>query len=327
MGDIERNPSFILRFYSILLSLRKGEIIMKKLFTFLLIGVSAFALAGCDTVSTSLDEDDVNIEMPEDYEYTKVISYDEYSRTLTFQNLTQALRGVKMDLYTIGGGVTTDTIAIATHDFKTGERIGAAKSKISSTFNPMIRANGNQMMYVRGNRAYVGINASYTVSAASTTKTYSIIDKYHMDLPEDDTNGMGAFFSIDPTDPNTEGFVNPYTFVDAMKEGGMIQDPDTVIRTAREGGRTFFKIEFANPTYLNQGLIEYEFIVVMNGRKFDGLYMHVKGDAGNNNTYYIGATIIPFSKRYDDVPTEFTGYEKTMEQFIQDVQNSMMNAK
>ena len=299
---------------------------MKKFLAFLLIGISAFALAGCDTVSSSLDEDDVYIEMPDEINYTKVISYDEYSRTLTFQDLTKALSGVKMDIYTSGGGIQTDTIAIATRDSKTGERIAAGKTKISSRFNPLIRANGNQMMYVRDDTSYVDINATYTVSAMSTTKTYSIVDKYHIDLPKDDTNGMASFFSIDPTDPNTEGFVNPYTFVNAMKEGGLIQDPDTVIKTARQDGRTFFRIEFANMYALNQGLIEYDFVVVMNGKKFNGLYMHVKGDAGNNSTFVIGATIVPYTKKYNDVPTEFQGYEKTMEQFIEDAKKSMMSA-
>ncbi len=301
---------------------------MKKLFAFLLIGISAFTLAGCDTVSSSLDKDDVFIEMPEDYEYTKVISYDQYSRSITFDNLNKSLRGVKMDLYTIANSIQTNTIAIATYDTKTGERIGAGKTKISPTMNPLLSASGTEMLYIRGNKAYVDINASYSVTTTyggTKTTTYAIVDKYHMDMPEDDTNGMNSFFGIDPTNPNTEGFVNPYTFLNALKDGGLIQDESTVIKTARSGGKTFFKIEFANPQLLNQGLINYEFIIVMNGRKFIGLYMHVKGDMGDGNTYYIGATIVPFTGKLD-VPTEFTGYEKTMEQFMEDVKNSMMNA-
>ena len=296
---------------------------MKKWTSFLLIGVAMFGLTGCDTVSSSLDKDDVYIEMPEDYEYTKVISYDEYSRSMTFDNLNKSLRGVKMDLYTIASGnVQTDTIAIATYDNKTGERIGAGKTTISSTYNPLIKASGGEMMYVRGDKAYVDINARYIVTSPVGGSTYTtdvtINDKYHMDLPIADTNGMGSFFGIDPTNPNTEGFVNPYTFVNAMKEGGLIQDEGTVIKTARDGVRTFFKIEFANQYYLNPALIEYEFIIVMNGRKFAGLYMHVKGDMGNNQTYYIGATIVPFSGKLE-VPTEFSGYEKTVDQFIADI--------
>ncbi len=301
---------------------------MKKFATFLLAIIPMFALTGCDTVSSSLDEDDVYIEMPDDIQYTTVISYDEYSRTMTFENLANALKGVKMDLYTISD-IVTDTIAIATYDAKTGERIGAGKTKISSTFSPLIRASGNQMMYVRGDTAYVDIDATYTVTvpiSGAKTSTYSIVDKYHMNMPHDDTNGMGSFFSIDPTDPNTEGFVNPYTFLNELKEGGMIQDPNTVIKTAREGGRTFFKIEFANVDALNSGIIEYEFIVVMNGRKFVGLHMRVKGDMGNNRTYIIKGQIVPFSGKLD-VPLEYVGFDKTLEQFLKDVQNAAMNAK
>lgn len=298
---------------------------MKKFKTILIALASIFALTGCDSVSADLDKDDVFIEMPEDYEYTKMVSYNEYSRFVTYGGIKDALSHFKMDMYTIASGIQTDTIAIATKDNKTGEPIAAGKTKISS-YNPMMKVSGTVMQYVRGAKSYVDVDTSYTINYNGLKTMYNV-DKYHMDLPDIEERGIGTVFFDDGSDPNSSGFVTPYTFLDALKEGGLIQDESTMIKVARNGSKTFYRIEFANPLQIDPGLVEYDFILVMNGRKFAGLYMHIKGTmytTGRSESYYVGATIVPFDGKLS-IPEQFTGYEKTLEQYISDFNNRMAN--
>ncbi len=289
---------------------------MKKSYLLLILMLCiTLMLTSCNSVSSSLDKNDAKItDVPEDYEFTKVISYDSYSKYITYTLIEENLRNVKMSISLVGSGsVTMDSLALMGTEKKTGERIGMAKTTIGC-YNPYMGMKGNQSTYIRGYKSYNDVNLTHYYNG----KKVSIADKYYMDIPAQE-DSIKSFLSSSDDD-----FITIYDFVNELKEGGMIQDPDTVIKTARANGLTYYKIEFSRSLGYFSMIEDYYFLIVMNGKRFYGLKCKVNM---NDTKEAVGAQLIvsirPIKDSFD-VPTEFSGYI-SYDEYIKNLTNKMMN--
>lgn len=273
---------------------------MKKSIFIFLILMMVFVLAGCEQPSMSLDKNDVKLaETPDDYEFTKVVSYSTFSKYITYTLVEENMRQAKMSLTIIGSGsIQINTMALLGADPRTGERIGQSKTSISC-YNPMFGVKGSQTAFIRGNKNYIDENIYYY----SGSKKSTIADKYYMDIPES-SDSIKAFLSSSEDD-----FVSVMTLVNELKEGGLIEDPDTVIKKATKKGITYYKIEFGRTNEYFAGVEKYLFIIAMNGKKLYGIRARV--DMADNGSS-VGATLYcdlrPVKKAKFEVPTEFDGY-------------------
>lgn len=273
---------------------------MKKSIFIFLILMMVFVLAGCEQPSMSLDKNDVKLaETPDDYEFTKVVSYSTFSKYITYTLVEENMRQAKMSLTIIGSGsIQINTMALLGADPRTGERIGQSKTSISC-YNPMFGVKGSQIAFIRGNKNYIDENIYYY----SGSKKSTIADKYYMDIPES-SDSIKAFLSSSEDD-----FVSVMTLVNELKEGGLIEDPDTVIKKATKKGITYYKIEFGRTNEYFAGVEKYLFIIAMNGKKLYGIRARV--DMADNGSS-VGATLYcdlrPVKKAKFEVPTEFDGY-------------------
>ena len=303
-----------------------GSDVMKFLNNVFAIGLIAFSivsLTGCDSVSASLDKNDVKLaDAPSRTEFSSLpeITYQEYSRYVTYTIISEAMINIKMTVWTISNSIISDTIAIATKDNKTGERIGASKTKLSDS-SGLFNLSGNQSSYIRGGKSYIDTSFRYTTG----TNSVSISDKYHMDLPEGDERGVGTFFNNSSADPNNAGFVSPYTLIEELKEGCMIEDATTVIRKARVDGITYYNVEFGNLPSIADNLTEVYFVIAMNGKKFYGMRYYCTITDPEGHSSYLHFDARPFTGTLE-VPYEFTGYEKTLEEYMEEMQRKIMEA-
>lgn len=297
--------------------------LFKNIFAIALTAISVVTMTGCEGVSASLDKNDVKLfNTPTKSEFTSLpeVSFGEYSRYVTYTIIADAMTNVKMAIWTAASSITCDTIAIATKDKKTGERIGASKTKLGDT-SGLFNLKGNQSSYIRGGKSYVETNFSYTTNKT----TVYISDKYHMVLPQGDERGVGTFFNNSSADPNNAGFVSPYTLIEELKEGCMIEDSTTTIRKKKVEGITYYGIEFGDLPRIADNVTEIFFVLAMNGKKFYGMRYNCTITDPQGHSSYLHFDAKPFTGTLD-VPYEFSGYDKTLEQYMEDMQRKMMDA-
>ena len=302
---------------------------MKKLFAVLSLSlIGAFCLSGCGVpkVSASLDKNDVKLpDCPNENEFTKVITYESFSKAVVYEKINKALSNAKYNIYFIGNGVEVDSIAIASVD-KKGERIGACKTKIKAIGNPMFGMNGDQMTYIRGRTSYTSMSVSiYEYDPISnSTKKGNFSAKYHMDIPASDVKGVGSFFGdVAAENPN---IVNPYFFIDTLKENGVISDNKTTIKTKKVDNITYYLVQFSSDFLTPLCVSENTFIIAMYNKSIYGMKLRTKYYLENDpETYlYSGVALMPFTGTLKDVPTSFGGYEMTMEEYFKALQDRIV---
>ena len=306
---------------------------MKRLCHIFLSLLSCVSLAGCNTgmnggsVSDSLDKHDVYLaDMPQDYEFTDLVSYDNFSKYVAYNAINEALMNAKFYISFIGNGISISGMAIASVDAKTGERIGAYKGEIEG-ISQVQGMNGKMNTYIRGSRSYSDFNLSlyYADYNTSKRKTANISGKYYMDIPSSDEKGVGSFFG-DNAAENPE-FVNPYFFVETLKEdNGLIQDSGTSITKARMDGIDYYRITFASGFYGHLGISESEFTIAMNGKRIYGLAIkNVYTLQGSTSKMYSTVHMRPFTGKLTYVPETFDGYNMSYEQYMDYLSNEIMN--
>ncbi len=292
---------------------------MKKLFSLLALGlISTFCLTGCnDSVSTSLDKNDVTLKNLLDIEFTKVISYNEYSKYCAYDAINKAFANAKFRISFIGSGMNLSANAIASVDAKTGERIGACKATLGNTYGAISGLTGKQMTYIRGSKSYSEFNFTlfYQDIVNGTGKhTTQYAGKFYMDIPAKDEKGVGSFFGNNAAE-NPE-FVSPYFFIDTLKENGLISDNETVIKKARSEGIDYYRVEFTTSFLDPLGIQECEFTLAMNGKKVYGMAIEVKYTMDGKTSFYSTVHMRPFTGTYKDVPTSFSGYDMSYEEYL-----------
>ena len=289
---------------------------MKKLFsTLILVATASFCLTGCNnSVSASLDKKDAVFVVPEDYEFTKVVSYNEYSKYCVYNTINNTLKNAKFRISYLGGGINMSATAIASVDGKTGERIGASKITFAKGASVLYGLTGSQMTYIRGAKSYSSFDFNFFTANPTNgaRKTGSLSGKYYMDIPSSDEKGVGTFFG-DNSAENPE-FINPYFFLDKLQENGLISEGGTEIKKARKDGIDFYLIDFGIGFYDQFGITECEFILAMNGKKVYGVHLDLKYTQANMTSYsYV--YMKPFTGTLKDVPTSFEGYDMSFEEY------------
>ena len=298
---------------------------MKKTGLLLLSFFHLVTLAGCNHLSISANAklDDTsdfkyiqNLYIEEEVKFNKMVSYNEYSKYVTLATIKEAMSHIKIDMYTIANGITTDTVGLISADDKTGELIGASKTTVKQPYGLFAIVNGSQTSYIRGNTSYV--DTHYKIKKSNNT-TISLDEKYHMDIPDDNeyTKGVGSFFSINSADPNQNGFVSPYTFLDELKDNGLIQDQSTQIYVGSKNGITYYKIEFTNISVKFNEVTKHTFVLAMYKKQFYGLNLKEEFKIkGTDSTGILSFRVRPFSKTLKNVPTTFIGYQMTLEEYM-----------
>ena len=292
---------------------------MKKIFFVILLLLCIFSLSGCTkSVSNSVDKNDVKlVDVPEDEDFTKEVSFTDFSKYVAYQTINDAFKNAKYDIWTLNQ-VEMSSIAISSVDKKTGERIAISKTKITCN-NPFTGYNGNAMSYVRGNRYYSSQNltAYYNASSGKRTATYS--GKYYQDIPATDEKGVGSFFGDNAAENAV--FTNPYNMIEQLKEGGIIEGG--TIYKARANGYTYYKVVFSADIYNSYSITKFYLLFVMNGRKPVGMRMRV-GITQGDMTNYLHVTMVPFKGNLDSVPETFEGYDQTLEEFMNGLSSKMV---
>ena len=183
------------------------------------------------------------------------------------------------------------------------------------------------MTYIRGKTSYTDVNLKLSIydPISKQTKNGNISEKYHMDIPTSDEKGVGSFFGDNSAEnPN---MINPYFFLDTLKANGVIQDQSTVIKKAKAGNITYYKVEYSNSWYDGLGIEECTFILGMNGKNVYGMKVHLKYHLENDpeTSMYSNVVMMPFTGKYKDVPTSFSGYEMTIEEYFDELTKKFMD--
>ena len=300
---------------------------MKKIISGVILSLLVcLSLTGCSSgPSANLNKKDVNMtDMPEDYEFTKLVSYDSFSKYGAYSKVAEAFKSAKFDTYTIANGTQINTMAIIGVD-KNGERVGKAKT-VMDGFGAMNGMDGTSTTYVRGSRSYTDMSISIymmvpTSSSSFSKKSGSFAAKYHQDIPITDEKGVGSFFGDNAAENPT--FINPYFFIDTLKENGVIRDSDTTIYKASESGVDYYRITFGSAFFDPYGISECKFTLAISHSKIYGMALRITYSLPEspNIKNYFAVQMRPFTGTINDVPDEFSGYDMTIEEYMVALQN------
>ena len=292
---------------------------MKKNILLVLSFLCILFLSGCGA-SNSLDKNDANIHVPLDYEYTDVISADSFSKAIAYDKMNKIISSSKMYVRTSAPGISTSGVGIITTDKKTGEGIGACKTTITST-SKISGYNGSSMTYIRGKMSYTEF-AYKLFSNVNGSKSSSISGKYYMDIPVEDEKGVGSFFGDNAAE--NAYLTDPFEILALMKESGYITTEDNTFKKARIDSYTYYKLTFGSIINQIYGNEKTEITVKMKGGTIVGVSTRAEYIVQDSMKCIFAVDLVAFSGSLD-VPKEFVGYDMSFNEYMNYLNQNMMN--
>ena len=292
---------------------------MKKTILLVLSFFCILFLTGCGA-SSSLDKNDAKILVPLDYEFTDVISADSFSKAVAYDAMNKIIKSSKMYIRTSGPGVSTSGVGIISTDKKTGEAIGACKTTTTST-SRISGYNGTSMTYIRGKRSYTDFNYAL-FSNMNGSKTSTMSGKYYMDIPVKDEKGVGSFFGDNAAE--NAYMTNPFEILALLKESGFITSEDNTFKKARIDGYVYYKLSFGSIINMLTKNDKTEIVIKMRGRSIVGVSTRAEYSIDENYKCVLAVDLVAFSGNLD-VPTEFVGYDMSFDQYMNSLNQSIMN--
>ena len=285
---------------------------MKRFHIIFVLFLITLLMSGCK-VSASLDKDDAKLDdAPEANKFVDTISYDEFSRYVSYDLVNEAIDDVKMSISILVPNVMTiDSVTIISKDSKTKERIGASKTQISIN-KASINQTGNQITYIRDDKCYVEQN----LKLYDNHKTINFSGKYKIDIATNDKNSIDLFWET--TNEVDTSFVSPSKLIELLNFQELMENEATLIKKVKVKGITYYQIEFAYLLGINLLGFHYRFLIAMDGKKFYGLRLEVELPSGDiDDTKTIVRIDIRTFNRKLDVPKSFSSeYDYTFDQHL-----------